>query len=90
MERVNRALGPDSAPEIPVIPLTARWAAGFSGISQGDLIRSGEKIFEAHVKAYETVGYDALFAYSDQLYVPEALGCGLRILNTGLQTVPIQ
>jgi MtaA/CmuA family methyltransferase len=89
MERIIRAIRSESTPEIPVIPLASIWIGRFSGIPIGELIRSGEKIFEAQVKAYERVGYDALFGYSDPLYVPEALGCKLRILKTGLQTVPI-
>jgi MtaA/CmuA family methyltransferase len=89
MERVNKAIRSESAPEIPVIPLASLWIARFSGIPVGDLIRSGEKIFEAQIKAYERVGYDALFGYSDPLYVPEALGCELRLLKTGLQVVSV-
>jgi uroporphyrinogen decarboxylase len=89
MERVNSAITSEKAQEVPVIPLASLWIAKFSGIPLGELIRSGERIFEAQVKAYERVGYDALFGNSDPLYIPEALGCELRILKTGLQTVPI-
>jgi MtaA/CmuA family methyltransferase len=89
MERVTRAIRSESAQEVPIIPLASLWVARFSGIPIGELIRSGEKIFEAQVKAYERVGYDALFGYSDPLYIPEALGCELRLLKTGLQAVPI-
>jgi MtaA/CmuA family methyltransferase len=89
MERVDGAIRSESAPEVPIIPLASLWIAKLSGIPLGELIRSGEKIFEAQIRAYERVGYDALFGYSDPLYVPEALGCELRILKTGLQTVPI-
>jgi MtaA/CmuA family methyltransferase len=89
MQRVNGGIRSENVPEVPVIPLASLWIAKFSGIPVGDLIRSGEKICEAQIKAYERVGYDALFGYSDPLYVPEALGCELRILKTGLQTVPI-
>jgi MtaA/CmuA family methyltransferase len=89
MERVTRAIESDSTDEVPIIPLASLWVARFSGIPVGDLIRSGEKIYEAQIKAYERVGYDALLGYSDPLYVPEALGCEIRILKTGLQAVPI-
>jgi uroporphyrinogen decarboxylase len=89
MERVTRAIRPESIQEVPIIPLASLWVARFSGIPIGDLIRSGEKIFEAQVRAYESVGYDVLFGYSDPLYVPEGLGCELKLLKTGLQAVPI-
>jgi len=89
MERVNGAIRSERAREVPIIPLASLWIGRFSGIPVGDLIRSGEKMFEAQIKAYERVGYDALFGYSDPMYVPEALGCELRILKTGLQTVPL-
>jgi MtaA/CmuA family methyltransferase len=89
MERVHNAITFERADEVPVIPLASLWIGRFSGIPLGELIRSGEKIYEAQIKAFERVGYDALFGYSDPLYVPESLGCELRILKTGLQTVPI-
>ena len=89
MERVNRAIGSESAPEIPVIPLTARVGRQILRHFAWRLDQKRRKDLRGAVKAYERVGYDALFAYSDPLYVPEALGCELRILKTGLQTVPI-
>ncbi len=89
MERVNGALTSGGTPEVPVIPLGSIWIGRFSGIPLPDLMKSGEKIFEAQVKGYEAVGYDGLFGYSDPLYVPEALGCELKILKSGLHTVPI-
>lgn len=89
MERVKGAIGSAANLEVPVIPLASMWTGRFSGIPVADLITSGENIFKAQVKAYEAVGYDALFGYSDALYVPEALGCQLRILKSGLHTIPI-
>ena len=89
MERVKGAIQSESTAEVPIIPLASLWIARSSGIPMGDLMRSGEKICEAQIKAYERVGYDVLFGYSDQLYVPEALGCELKVVKTGLQAVPI-
>jgi MtaA/CmuA family methyltransferase len=89
MERVIRAVSSESTQQIPIIPLASLWIARFSGTPMGELIRSGERIFEAQVKAYERVGYDVLFGYIDPLYVPEALGSELRLLKSGLQLIPL-
>ena len=89
MQRVTGAIRFDSAAEVPIIPFASLWIARFSGTPIGDLIRSGEKIYQAQVKAYETVGYDMLFGYSDQLVIPEALGCQLKLATTGLQAAPV-
>ena len=89
MQRVTEAIGCDSATEVPIIPFASLWVARFSGLPIADLIRNGEKIYQAQVKAYEAVGYDMLFGYSDQLVIPEALGCRLKLLKTGLQAAPV-
>ena len=89
MQRVTESIRSDSTAEVPIIPFASLWIARFSGVPMGDLIRSGEKIYQAQVKAYETVGYDMLFGYSDQLVIPEALGCQLKLATTGLQAAPV-
>ena len=89
MQRITEAIGSDSTTEVPIVPFASLWIARFSEIPIADLIRSGEKIYQAQVKAYEAVGYDMLFGYSDQLIIPEALGCRLKMAKTGLQADPV-
>jgi uroporphyrinogen decarboxylase len=89
IERLKEAIQTEKIQEVPVIPLAGQWIAKFSGIPIKDILQRGDKLFEAQVKAYEAVHYDALFGYCETLYIPEALGCQLKILTTGFQVVPI-
>lgn len=89
VERLKAAVQTDRIQEVPIIPLAGQWIAKFSGIPIGEILQKGEKLFEAQIKAYEAVRYDALFGYCETLYIQEALGCQLKLLSTGFQVVPI-
>lgn len=89
IERLKEAIQTDKIQEVPVIPLAGQWIAKFSGIPIGEILGKGDSLFEAQIKAYEAVHYDALFGYCETLYVPEVLGCQLKLLTTGFQVVPI-
>lgn len=88
MERLKEAIGSQKIKEIPIIPLAGQWIANFSGFNQ-QIIEKGEKIFEAQIKAFEAVGYDAVFGYCDVFCIEEALGCKLQVSTAGIDTIPI-
>jgi len=75
--------------EVPVIPSASGWVARFSGTALKTLLSDPEAIVRAQIKAQKAVGYDALFAYVDGLYIPEAFGCPLHFLSGGLDVRPL-
>jgi uroporphyrinogen-III decarboxylase len=58
-------------------------AANFSDVPLSKLAHDPKRIADAQVRAMETVGHDAFFAYADPLYIPEAFGCTVRFTETG-------
>ena len=68
---------------VPAIPTVGGWVARFSGIPLKTLIYDAEAMAKAHIEAQKAVGYDALFAYIDPLYIPEAFGCSIGFISSG-------
>jgi MtaA/CmuA family methyltransferase len=84
MERFKDALNGEPKDRVPIFPSIGGWAAiNFSDVPLSETARNSKLIIDAHIKAIETVGYDAVFACADPLYVPEAFGCSLRFPPTG-------
>ena len=75
--------------EVPAIPTVSRWVARFSGFPLKELLFNPEAMVKAQIKAQKAIGYDALFAYYDALYVPEAFGGHLIFRTTGADVSPI-
>jgi MtaA/CmuA family methyltransferase len=69
--------------QVPVMPTVSGWVARFSGIPLKQLIYDADAMVKAHVDAQKLLGYDALFAYIDALYVPESFGCEVAFLSSG-------
>ena len=75
--------------EVPAIPSVSGWVARFSGTPLKDLICNPEAIVHAQINAQKAIGYDALFAYIDPLYIPESFGCSLVFLTSGADVSPL-
>jgi MtaA/CmuA family methyltransferase len=69
--------------QVPVMPTVSGWVARFSGIPLKQLIYDADAMVKAHIDAQKLLGYDALYAYIDALYVPEAFGCEVAFLSSG-------
>ena len=69
--------------QVLAIPTVSGWVARFSGIPLKTLIYDGGAIAKAHLDAQRAMGYDALFAYIDALYIPESFGCTVFFLSSG-------
>jgi MtaA/CmuA family methyltransferase len=70
--------------------MIAAWAAvNFSDSPPARLAREPRRVVDAQIKAMESVGYDAFFAYADPLYIPQAFGCNVRFLETGPLSDPL-
>jgi uroporphyrinogen-III decarboxylase len=76
--------------EVPAIPSVSGWVAKFSGIPLKELLYDSTAIVKAQTEAQRAVGYDALFAYIDPLYVPEAFGCPLLLRSSGADVSPLE
>jgi MtaA/CmuA family methyltransferase len=90
MDRFNDALLEEPRDHVPLFPMIAGWAAvNFSDLSLSKLALDPKGIVDAQISAKESMGYDALWAYADPLYIPEAFGCGVRFLATGPLVDPL-
>jgi MtaA/CmuA family methyltransferase len=90
MDRFSDALLGKPKDHVPLFPMIAGWAAvNFSDLPLDKLAWDPEGIVDMQIKAKESVGYDALWAYADPLYIPEAFGCRVRFLETGPLVDPI-
>jgi uroporphyrinogen decarboxylase len=90
MDRFNDALLGKPKDHVPLFPMVAAWAAAnFSDLSPDRLALRPEAIVAAQIRAKESMGHDALWAYADPLYIPEAFGCNVRFLETGPLADPL-
>lgn len=84
IDRFKDALKGVPEDRVPIFPSISGWASiNFSGVPLSETSKDPKRIIDAHIKAMETVGYDAFFACADALYVPEAFGCPVRFPTTG-------
>jgi MtaA/CmuA family methyltransferase len=83
MEKIKGMVSKNEPSEIPIIPFMSIWAANFYGIEYDKIIKNPRYIAHAHIKAFETIGYDALFTYCDIVYFAEAFGCRIKVTSLG-------
>ncbi len=84
LDRFQDALRGRPQDRPPIFPMNAGWAAIHFGQSPpAEMARRPELVVEAQIRAQEALGYDCLWAYADPLYIPEAFGCRVRLLDTG-------
>lgn len=90
MDRFRDAMQGEPRDRVPVLPLIGMWAAAnFSSEPVFETARKAKLIAEAQIRAREAVGYDAVYAYVDSLYIPEAFGCRVRYTETGPLVDPL-
>ena len=90
MDRFNDALSGEPKDHVPLFPMIAGWAAvNFSDLPLAKLALDPKGIVDVQIRAKESMGYDALWAYADPLYIPEAFDCRVRFLETGPLVDPI-
>lgn len=85
----RKVMAYEEVDEVPAIPSVSGWVARFSGIPLKNLISNPEAIVQAQINAQKAIGYDALFAYIDPLYIPESFGCSLIFLTSGADVSPL-
>src|SRR5271157_1704590 len=83
IDAFRKAMVMEEVEQVPAIPTMSGWVARFSGIPLKALIYDADAMVKAHLEAQKAVGYDALFAYIDPLYIPESFGCQLAFLSSG-------
>jgi MtaA/CmuA family methyltransferase len=86
----KKAIALEEVEEVPAIPSVSGWVAKFSGVPLKELLFSPEAFVKAQINAQKEIGYDALFAYLDALYIPEAFGCPLVFRSSGADVSPLE
>jgi MtaA/CmuA family methyltransferase len=90
MDRFRDALKGKPRDRVPVFPMIAGWVAStFSSEPLFETARRAKLLADAQISAKEAVGYDALYAYAEPLYIPEAFGCKVRYTPTGPLVDPL-
>ena len=79
----------ESVEQVLAIPTVSGWAAKFCGMPLPSLIRDLDAMANAQVNAQKAVGHDALFAYVDALYIPEAFGCSINFSSSPASVEPL-
>ena len=85
----KRVISLEEVEQVPAMPTVAGWVAKFSGIPLKDLMYDADAMVKAHIDAQKTVGHDALFAYMDAMFIPEAFGCGISFTSSGPSAEPL-
>lgn len=90
IDSFRKATALEEVEQVPAIPTVSGWVARFSGIPLKALICDAEAMAKAQIDAQRVLGHDALFAYFESLYIPEAFGCSISFLSSGaVDTVPL-
>lgn len=90
MERFNDALEGEPRDRVPLFPMIATWVAtNFCDFPFSKMALEPKLVIDAQIRAKERIGYDALYAYADPLYIPEAFGCKVRFPETGPLVDPL-
>jgi uroporphyrinogen decarboxylase len=90
IERFHDALHGKPRDRVPLVPMVAGWAAvNFSDVPLSQTASNAKLIVQAQIRARESAGYDAVFAYAHALYIPAAIGCKVRFLDTGPISDPL-
>jgi uroporphyrinogen decarboxylase len=90
IELFKKVMKLEEVEEIPAIPSVSGWVAKTSGLPLPKLLFDAGAMANAHVKSQKEIGYDALFAYCDALYIPEAFGCPLVFRSSGPDVEPLE
>ena len=78
VERVRRTIAGETPDRVPVIPLMIHHAVKLAGLRIGDCARDPRLLVAAHVRAWETYGYDGFHVTCDNWILPSALGCPIQ------------
>ncbi len=76
-----------SAGSAPAVFFTGGpWVGRQAGYTPERLLTDPVALADAQCRVHEKVGQDAVLAYFDPLYIPEAYGCRIRFLESGALT----
>jgi uroporphyrinogen decarboxylase len=81
VERVKRTLAGEPVDRTPVVPLMIHHCVKLAGLTLGRCARDPALLVTAHVKAWETYGYDGFHVSCDNWVLPSALGCKIQFFD---------
>jgi uroporphyrinogen-III decarboxylase len=87
IERMRRTIAGEAADRVPVIPLMIRRPIKLEGLPFDECAREPRLLVQAHVKAWETYGYDGFHVTCDNWIPPAAMGCLIRFFPDQPPTV---
>jgi len=90
IELFRKVMALEEVDQVPAIPSVSGWVSKFSGLPLQTLLFDARAMAKAQLQAQEEVGHDALFAYCDALYIPEAFGCPLVFRSSGPDVEPLE
>ena len=80
-ERFFSTLQHKKTDRIPVIPFVGNWSAKLAGCPLGKYHTSADAMAQAHIRAYEMHGLDAVNPQSDNYYIAEGFGVKVKIME---------
>lgn len=80
-ERLFRMLAHEPVDRIPVIPFIGNWGAKVAGYNLGEYHTDGKKMAQAHIRAHELHGLDAVNPQSDNYYIAQGFGLEAKIMK---------
>lgn len=88
-QRVMTAIELREPDYVPVVPQITYTTARITGIRFQEAMYSAERMAEALIAGYKTIGYDGIYVGWESSFnlVAEAMGCKLRIPPDGIPTV---
>ena len=78
VERVGRTIAGKPVDRVPVIPLMIHHAIKLAGLRIDQCAQDPRLLVAAHVRAWETYGYDGFHVTCDNWILPSALGCPIQ------------
>jgi uroporphyrinogen decarboxylase len=74
LERIRRATSREKPDSVPVAPYLGNHGARVAGVPIGEYCRSGKRMAEAQIRAWEMYGQDVVVPQSDNYYIAESFG----------------
>ena len=81
VERVLTTIAGGTPDRVPVVPLMIHHAIKLAGYRLGECARDPQKLVNAHIKAWQTYGYDGFHVSCDNWILPSALGCPIQFFD---------
>ncbi|HKZ54449.1 MAG TPA: uroporphyrinogen decarboxylase family protein [Anaerolineales bacterium] len=87
LDRIRAALARQPLDRLPVGPYVANWTAWHAGLPLSTYCTDGRQMADAHLAAWEQIGYDVIFPDADNYYLAEGFGCRSNLYEDNFATL---